>query len=296
MKNFLFFILLISVRSTAQQPVYQDIPYAQDYSVKHYLKDTTLALSQVFADRNGVIQVLSAKGLLQPKGGQFQYPGTLELVRAYRPMTDKKLTGLGVFQKQFVYLDDQTVLSNAWAGKLLSRHGLPNARIFCPGADRFSFLVSDGNTLKMLQDSAVVWTGKLAADRVKDIRFEAAQNRFWILGEQSVSAFSLADKSLKTVFRQPGLTCFELVKNQLYLGTHDGYLVFDPALNKPVGPMQKKLPVTDLTTISYAHGNLWFGTKLGAFMLRPDGKFNYYYGERWVPGQTGSGSRWARRL
>jgi hypothetical protein len=284
MKNFLFFIILISFRSTAQQSVYQDVPYVQDFSIKHYLKDTTTVLTKVMADRNGVIQVLSSTGLLQPNGGQFQYPGTLEAVRAYRPMADKKLASLGTFQKQLVYLDDQTVLSNAWAGKLLARHGLPKARMFCPGADRFSFLVSDGTTLKMLQDSVVVWTGKLAADQVKDIRFDASQNRFWILGEQSVSSFSLADKSLKTVFRQPGLTCFEIVKNQLYLGTHDGYLVFDPALNKPVGPMQKKLPVTDLTTISYVHGNLWFGSNRGAFMLRPDGKFNYYYGERWVPG------------
>jgi hypothetical protein len=221
MKNF-FFLILIAFNVNAQQAVYQDVPYNQDFSVKHYLKDTTLELSKVFADRNGVVQVLSSKGLLQPSGGQFQYPGTLEPVRAYRPMADKKLAGLGIDQKQFVYLDDQTVLSNAWAGKLFARHGLSKARIFSPGADRFSFLVSDGIALKILQDSVVVWTGKLDNDKVKDIRFEAAKNRFWVLGEQSVSFISLSDKILKTVFRQPGLTCFEIVKNQLYLGTHDG--------------------------------------------------------------------------
>ncbi|GAB3936583.1 hypothetical protein [Larkinella terrae] len=268
----------------AQKPVYQDISYVQDYSVKHYLKDTTTVLSKVFADRNGTIQILSSKGLLQPSGGQFQYPGTLEPVRAYRPMADKKLASLGIHQSQFVYLDDQTVLSNAWTGKLLTRHGLPQARIFCPGSDRFSYLVSDGNTLKLLKDSTVIWTGNLTCDRVKDIRFDATKNQFWILGEQSLSSLSLSGNSLKTAFRQPGLTCFELVKNQLYLGTHDGYLVFDPTQNKTVGSIQKKLPVTDLTTIAYVHGNVWFGSNLGAFMLRPDGKFNYYYGERWVPG------------
>lgn len=280
----LFLLAGIVWQSHAQTPVYQDVPYVQDYSVKHYLNDTTVKVSNVFADRNGTIQILSEKGLLQPTGGQFQYPGTLEPVRAYRPMVDKKLTGLGLNQGQFVYLDDQAVLSNAWAGKVLTKHGLPQARFFCPAADRSTFLVSDGTTLKLLMDSTVVWTGKVGADQTLDLRFDAEKNRFWILGEQSLSVFSLSDKKLKTVLRQPNLTCFERVKNQIYIGTHNGYFVFDPEQNKTVVPLQHKLPVPDLTAIAYVHGNLWFGSKFGAFMLRPDGQFNYYYGERWLPG------------
>jgi hypothetical protein len=31
-------------------------------------------------------------------------------------------------------------------------------------------------------------------------------------------------------------------------------------------------------------GNWWFGTKNGAFYLRKDGKYAYYQGERWLPG------------
>ncbi|MFC5408824.1 hypothetical protein ACFPMF_05875 [Larkinella bovis] len=285
MKPYLLVFLVLTVWQLHAQPtVYKDVPYAQDYSVKHYLKDTTVQLSRVYADRNGSIQILSTKGLLHPSGGQFQYPGTLESLRAYRPMTDKKLVDLALYQRQFVYLDDKAVFSNAWAGKLMAPHELPRARLFCPAADRFTFLVSDGTSLKVLRDSSVVWSGKLDTDRVKDIRFDAAKNRFWLLRDQSVTLFSMSDKKLKTVFRQPNLTCFDIVKNQLYIGTTDGYLVFDPDLNKTVLPLQKKLPVTDLTAIAYVHGNLWFGSKLGAFMLRPDGKFNYYYGERWLPG------------
>ncbi|GAB3330813.1 hypothetical protein GCM10027299_36070 [Larkinella ripae] len=285
MKPVLLFLFLILVwQSNAQRPVYKDVPYVQDYSVRHYLKDTSLAVSKVYRDRNGTVQILSAKGLLHPKGGQFQYPGTLEPVHAYRPMADKKLAGLGLCQQQFVYLDDKTVLSNAWAGKVLEDHGMPQARLFCPAADRNTFLVSDGTNLKLIQNSAVIWTGTVDNDRLIDLKFDAAKNRFWLLGNQSVSEFSLPDKKLKTAVRQAGLTCFDLVKNQVYIGTRDGYFVFDPEQNKTVLPVQKKLPVTALTALAYLHGNLWFGSNRGAFMLRPDGKFNYYYGERWLPG------------
>ncbi|MGA0555218.1 hypothetical protein ACO2Q8_01095 [Larkinella sp. VNQ87] len=280
----LFFLTTLVWQSYAQRPVYQDVPYAQDYSVKHYLNDTTVRVSKVYTDRNGMVQVLSEKGLLQPQGGQFQYPGTLEPVRAYRPMSDIKLLDLGLTQRQFVYLDAQTVFSNAWAGKLLANHGLPNARFFCPAADRSTYLVSDGTTLKLLQDSTVVWTGKMDRDPVKAIRYDAEKNRFWLLGNQSLSQLSLSDKKLKTVLVQPGLTCFDIVQNQVYVGTHEGYFVFDPEQQKAVGAVQKKLPVPDLTTIAYVHGNLWFGSNQGAFRLRPDGRFDYYYGERWLPG------------
>ncbi|GAB3257734.1 hypothetical protein GCM10027347_20460 [Larkinella harenae] len=280
----LLFLVGIVWQSTAQTTVYQDVPYLQDYSVKHYLKDTTVQVSQVYADRNGSIQILSAKGLLQPKSGQFQHPGMLEPVRAYRPMADKRLAGLGLHQRQFVYLDDQAVLSNAWAGKLLVKHGMPKARLFCPAADRSTVLVSDGTELKVRRDSTVIWSGKIDNDQVIAVKFDSVQNRFWLLGTQSLSLLSMSDKRFKTVLRQPNLTCFEIVHNQLYIGTRNGYFVFDPAGNKTVGSMQTKLPVPELTAMAYVNGNLWFGSKLGAFMLRPDGQFNYYYGERWLPG------------
>ncbi len=284
MKQLFAFILLISALPlSAQQPVYQDIPYWQDISVKHYLPDTANRLKAVFRDRNGVIQVLSEKGLLRPQGGQFQYPGTLLPERAYIPMRDRHLAAMTLVQHQFVYLDDVAVLSNAWAGKLYQNHDLPQARLFA-GGQPGSWLVSDGKRLKLLKEGQTDWTGQLPDDDVQAIRYDAVRNRFWLLGSQSVSYLSVADKQLKTVLRQPDLTCFDLTDNTLYIGTRNGYLTVDAVQGKPTGPLQTRLPCPDISAIAYVHGNLWFGSPMGAFMRRSDGKFNYYFGERWLPG------------
>ena len=57
-----------------------------------------------------------------------------------------------IYQDQFVYLDDEAVFSNAWAGKLYLNHDLPNARAFAGGAD-FGFMVSDGSNLTFIKNS-----------------------------------------------------------------------------------------------------------------------------------------------
>ena len=57
------------------------------------------------------------------------------------------------------------------------------------------------------------------------------------------------------------------------------------ASGKQKGEMHKKLPWPEITSVKKINGKLWFGSIRGAFMLCEDGTFNYYYGERWLPGQ-----------
>ncbi|HRP56820.1 hypothetical protein [Agriterribacter sp.] len=70
------------------EQVYTDVPYVQDYSIKYNIADSGLSLYKAYADRNGVIQVLSSKGLLHPFYGAMLYPGTLAPDDTYRPMKD----------------------------------------------------------------------------------------------------------------------------------------------------------------------------------------------------------------
>ena len=78
-------------------------------------------LLRVVSDRNGYIQILSSKGLLRLRDGQFLFPGQIVKDVQDRQTSDKKIAGIGVYQDQLVYLDDKAVLSNAWAGKLYSQ-------------------------------------------------------------------------------------------------------------------------------------------------------------------------------
>src|SRR5690606_7929457 len=114
------------------------------------------------SDRNGKIQVLSSEGLLHPYDGKFLYPGTLEPDLTYRPMTDKNIADLIEYNDQFVYLDDEAVLSNAWAGSLYLRHKFPKAVLMAGGED-YTFLLAEGRDLILIKNSEQLWKGRVSA-------------------------------------------------------------------------------------------------------------------------------------
>ncbi|MBC8186459.1 hypothetical protein H8E88_35715, partial [candidate division KSB1 bacterium] len=291
--TFSFFILLYSFNCNSgkqlnkyRQPVYQDIPYLQDYAIKFYFEKENIKPKKVYTDRNGVIQVLASNGLYRPFNGHFQFPGTLKRDKTYRPMIDKKISDMAIYENQFVYLDDEAVFSNAWAGKLYSLHHIPKAKLFA-GGENFSFLISDGTSLFYVENSQVLWQSKLNDGLVLEMKYNKISGDFFVLTEKSVYCFSPKNKLLKPVFKGSNLTCFEIVfeNKVLVVGTNDGYLVLDIKGNQQ-GKINRKLPWTELTSIKEINGKLWFGSTKGAFMLRDDGKFNYYYGERWLPGNV----------
>ena len=277
-------VLFVNTDSWAQA-AYQDKPFAQKHSVKYYTEKPGAGLSGLACDRNGVIQVLTTAGLLHLAGGQFLLPGTLQPDQTYRPMNDRKLAAIGVYDQQLVYLDNRAVLSNGWAGKLFAEHQLPQARLFAGGPD-FTFLVSDEKALHLVTNKAVLWKGTLADDAIVGIRFEPTTGLFWILGKKSLHTLSTKNPALTTVFTGADFTSFDFANKgrKLIIGTNDGYLEFDPVGKKQLGSVHRKLPATDITTVAEVNGQLWFGSGEGAFTLKPDGQFAYYNGERWLPG------------
>jgi hypothetical protein len=265
----------------AQLPVYKDVPFAQDYSIKYY---TSGDFKKVFSDRNGMIKVSSSTGLMAPDAGQFLYPGTLKQDLSYRPTADKKIAGLQLVDNQFVYIDDKAVLSNAWAGRVYYKHTLPKADIFDGTADHALFLISDSKSLQLVGKDGQLWEGSLNDDKVLDIQFDRTRNLFWILGEKSISKFTTTDKKLTSFYTGSDLTCLAPATGKLVVGTKDGYLELNLQTGKALGEIKRRLPNTYLTSVAEIDGSLWFGSKVGAFMLRKDGKFNYYASERWIPG------------
>lgn len=265
------------------QPVYRDTTYLQDLSIKFYKQNDDLELSRVFMDRNGVIQVMSSEGLLRTHAGRFLHPGELIADRTYRPITDKAIKNILICEDQFVYLDDEAVLSNAWAGKLFVKHGLRDARHFAVGK-RFDFLVSDGQSLEYLSDNEVIWRGSMSGDKVLNVKCDSNSGNFWVLGSKSLSVFSPEEKNLRRVFEGAGFTAFTITNGQVVIGTGNGYQKVDKTSGKPTGETFTRLPWTEITAVEEINGNLWFGSSKGAFMLKPDGNFDYYFGERWLPG------------
>jgi hypothetical protein len=259
-----------------------DTPFVQDFSIKYTIDTGDVKLLKVASDRNGYIQILSSKGLLRTRDGQFLFPGQLVKDIQDRQTSDKNIAGIGVYQDQFVYIDDSALLSNAWAGKLYSRHNLKEAKYFAGGND-MTFLISDGKKIILLKDSEKLWEGSVEGNEVKDILFDTDANQFFILGKGNISLFSPDKKEVSGVFSNDSLTCMGLAGNKIIAGTHNGYYEIDKKTKKQIGDLNNVMPWTDLTTIEVIDGNLWLGSTWGAFMLKDDGKFNYYASQRWLP-------------
>ena len=294
MRQTVFYILLTCIAtlyscdhgkeksSTPMQPVYQDVPYLQDYAVKFTIDEDDIAFKKVFTDRNDVIQVLTSRGLFRPINGHFQYPGKLKPDKTYLPMADKQVTDMQVYQNQFVYLDNEAVFSNAWAGKLFLRHEFPETNIICGGED-FEFLISNGTTLHFLSQSRNSWEHDLPDETVLDLKYKHGDN-FFILTNSSVHTFNKKGKTLQKIIDGSDFTSFELTDdNSIVIGSSDGYQQYSIE-GKAIGTKKVKLPWTEITSIKEIEGKLWFGSTKGAFTLRKDGKFNYYFGQRWLPG------------
>lgn len=280
----LFCVTLVNVRA---QSVHKDKPFLQDFSVKYYADSAQNSLLQAASDRNGIIQILAKEGLRHVYDGQFLYPGTVVPDRNYRFMKDKHIAALSSYQDQLVYLTDQVVMSNAWAGTLFSKHNLPKAKLLAGGKE-FTFLVSDGTSLDLIRDSKSLWNGRLQDDSVIALAFQAKANQFWILGNKSLYKLTVQDKKLTKALSGADFTAFDLSsqESKIIIGTTDGYISFDIQTGKQTGVVNRELPATKITAVREVNGKVWFGSNLGAFALRTDGKFDYYFGERWLPGNS----------
>lgn len=265
------------------QEVHEDIPFVQDYSVKYNFEADGVDLQSVASDRNGGIRVLSTAGLLLPKNGQFLYPGTLVPDTRYRTSADKKITAITDYEQQFVYADQEAAFSNAWAGRVFDKHSIAQPNLICAGAN-FTFLIADGSTVQVLQKGSKLWEGKAPGGLVKAVRFDAGSGRFLILSGDQVDVLSPADGKWETGYRGSGLTSMAILNDRVAVGTTDGYQWLGLTDLKPSGDLKQRLPATDITCLEAINGRLWLGSSMGAFALREDGKYDYYHGERWLPG------------
>src|SRR5690606_1451710 len=159
-------ILLFSCSNDQKKSSLQSAPvdeaFLQDYSIKYYFGTEAVPL-KVAADRNGTVQVLTKHGLYRPHGGAFVYPGELIPDRTYLPVADKTQSGMGIYQNQFLYVDDKAVFGNAWADSLFMQPGVSSPRLVGSG-DHFAFFDSDGAFLAQFGDSEIQWRGSLGEE------------------------------------------------------------------------------------------------------------------------------------
>ncbi|MRI01218.1 hypothetical protein GH721_11815 [Kriegella sp. EG-1] len=267
--------LILSINANAQ--AYKDVPFLQDFAEKFELNDSieNATLLQVRSDRNLALKVLSGEGLLNA------YDNLLSSDLQYRPLLDMNIVAFDTYQKQFIYLTESSVLSNAWGGKFEVEHGLQSPIHFAMGSD-FSTLVASSNSLKLIDKSGnSIWEIKENGLKLIAIKYDETQNRFLILDKEAVYTLSLEKPELKKIYTGLNLTAIALYKNDIVIGTNKGILTLSGS-NATPSDINEKLPWTEITSIKNIKNALWFGTTKGAFKLREDGKYDYYASKRWL--------------
>jgi hypothetical protein len=287
MKKFVGLLLLCAGLSAQAQkkpvkPLYVDKAFTQDYSVKYYVKDPQISLKSAFSDRNEAIKIFGSDGLMIPHDGQFLYPGSLGKDQRNRTSSLKKIQSLLLHENQFVFMDDVAIFSHAWAGTLYSKHQLPKANIFAGGND-FAFLISDGSELHLVKHSKTIFKLNVTGDKVLAIEFDKTTGYFWVLTSKGLSRFDPASGQLSLWISKLNLTAFDVEANEAILGSTEGYFKVN-LKTQNVGKVEQKIPVKSITSVKIIGEKIWFGSTNGAFALRKDGKFDYYQGERWLPG------------
>ena len=282
---FAFFSCDPPQKSIASSSPQADDLFSQDYSIKYYFNQEVIP-KKVLEDRNGTIQILSADGLYRAYAGLFLFPGELISDRTYLPMANKDLSGLSMFQDQFLYVDDEAVFGNAWAGSLFIKHQLERPSLVA-GGHNFDFLVSDGASMEYLVDGQSQWKGDLGGEEILEIIYVPVSRGFLVLTPAALHFFSSEDKTTKKVYSDQGLTSFEVLgrDGRIVIGTNHGYQELDGVSFQPLKEINNKLPWPSITVVKEIDGQTWFGSERGAFKLNEDGRFDYYYGERWLTGE-----------
>ncbi|MCK5872095.1 MAG: hypothetical protein KAG26_04650, partial [Methylococcales bacterium] len=273
-KAIIIFCLSFSMLTFSQN--YVDDVYSQDYADKFELSEgfKNATLFQVEADRNKVVKVVSSEGLLQPWEKQ------LTRDYYYRPLADMNIVAATIYENQFVYLTDEAVLSNAWAGKIDFNHEIEDPTHFVIGAN-FSTLIASSNKLVLIEEEEPVWSKEDLNGSVIEMVFDVENDRFLVLTNNAVYEKRGNSNKLSKIYEGVSLTALAVKGDVIFVGTANGFLTLSGNLFK-TSEINQKLPATEITSITTIDNEIWFGSTKGAFKLRSDSKFDYYASKRWL--------------
>lgn len=282
--SFSLSIFLLSIVSNifliACQPKEQikhiDTPFVQKYIVKFYAEEG-INLQKAYADRNGNIKVLSSKGLMTASSGQFLYPGKLPLDHSYLHFQDAGLRDILIKEQELFFLGKQEISSNRQAGRFYFANPIPEAEQFSIGnAD--SLLLAKGKKLYFFKGEELLWETELEQE-VLELHFKPSDASFDILTASGIYIFKPASQKLSRLSLQGEFVSMCNQGKQLLIAQADGFFIVEDG---QASETITAIPSSPIVSVASIHGNYWFGTEEGAFMLKEDGSFDYYYGNRWL--------------
>lgn len=276
-KLFVLSTLMTLTGSLLAQVKHKDRPYAQEYAVKY---QSPFPCVDVEFDRNNNIQLISNGGIKKITFGDLLLPGQVVEDNLYRFMKDKHIVDIAQVDGQFVYLDNDVILSNAWAGDLYIPHNIKNPIGFV-ALSKLDYLVFNGGKLQYIKNGKSVWDISLGQSKIVEIIANANEGVFYVLSDEGVSKGILSNGKLSSLYKGQGLVSMTAHDNGFVVAHNsNGLLFFDPSFK--MVRKEDKLPSLDLKIVRSIHGNLWVGSGHGAFRINKQDGIKYYASKRWL--------------
>lgn len=253
-----------------------DIPFKQAVSVKYKISAILKGaeLKKLVIDYNDVVYVLSDKGLYRVNGQ--------ELVKdlRYTPLSGKNPLDIAVQDGagHLYYLYEDKVLTNGYAGVPYTI--LPKGKYnkFAVAADGSMLLAGDQSVIGFIRENKLSEIALPQNEQIRNVYLH--DGIFYALGAQVL--YRLAGDKLLHLYTSNDIKTVAFDKNEIIIGTTNGYYGIHNTSGNITFALQNKLPVTNINYLMVADGNLWAGTNGGAFMKEAAGGYRYYASKRWL--------------
>ncbi|MEL6255199.1 MAG: hypothetical protein AAFR87_24535, partial [Bacteroidota bacterium] len=100
-----------------------------------------------------------------------------------------------------------------------------------------------------------------------------------ILTDSGIYTFEAASQKLSKLSIQGDFVSMSNQGGKLLVAQRDTFFFVE---NGQASKAIAAIPSSPIVSVAFIHGSYWFGTEEGAFMLKEDGSFDYYYGNRWL--------------
>lgn len=268
-------LLLLVVLGSALPAIAGDTTFRQAVSVKYETPGELrgVALKKVVVDYNQVVHLLTGRGVYRVVEG--------ELVKdnRYRPLAGRVPRDITVQEgsRRVYYLYEKEFLSNGDAGRPYGS--------FPAGAYSRIAVSEDGTVLLAGERSVAIFENgrlkKLGETGEPLLSVHVHQGVFYGLSPVALYRFSKTD--VQAIHRYAGMRAVTFRGDDAVIGCDSGYYSIATSTGNLRLPMQRKVPVQQLTALTMAGPVLWAGTSRGAFREAAGGSgYRYYASKRWL--------------
>lgn len=256
---------------------HKDVLYNQEYAVKYQANQV---FSDVEFDRNNNIQLIGDGRINKITSAELLIPGKIVEDNIYRFMKQKYIVDISQIDGQFVYLDKDVILSNAWAGELYIKHHVSHPKGFI-ALSKDDYLVFNNSNIQYIRNQKVTWNSSLNGATINEIIVDAEKQDYYVLTEDGVHKGSLGNNKLTLIFEGKDFVSIAGFKGGYVLAnSKDGLHFFDGDFR--FVKREDKLPSLNLTVVRNIKENLWVGSRQGAFRINPTEGVKYYASKRWL--------------